>query len=157
MDWKIRSGICFLLDHLHNLLLLCVRLLRTGHSFNKPNRHPTMPTRHHNRLNAAVATAMVRTAVNLSNLVNIRAIRTVAAGGVLFNSIKDRSNTLNSINKSTRTPSCVVGEEDVEALPIMGHHLSRDASYTTQHRNLKTLSPKANISIISLHVRFRLS
>jgi hypothetical protein len=50
----------------------------------------------------------------------------------------------------------VVDEEDVEALPIMGHRLSRDASFTNQHRNLRTLTPKANTSMGSLHAKSRL-
>ena len=121
-----------------------------------------MPIRRRNRLNTVVATAMVRIAVNHSNLVNTRLIRTVGVGEVSHNSIKDSSNTLNnlntlnSINKLTRMPSCVVEEVDAEALPIMGLRLSRDASSTNQHRNLRTLTPKANISMGSLHVKFRL-
>jgi hypothetical protein len=115
-----------------------------------------MPIRRRNRLNTVVATAMVRTAVNHSNLVNSRGIRTVGVGEVSHNSIKDSSNTLNSINKLTRMPSCVVEEVDAEALPIMGLRLSRDASYTNQHRNLRTLTPKANTSMGSLHAKSRL-
>ena len=102
---------------------------------------------------------MVRIVVNHSNLGSIRAIRTVGVGGVSRNSTKDRSNTLNTLNstnKLTRMHSCVVDEEVVEALPTTGYRLSKDASCTTQHHNLKTLSPKANISMGSLHVRFRL-
>ena len=102
---------------------------------------------------------MVRIVVNLSNLGSIRAIRTVGVGGVSRNSTKDRSNTLNTLNstnKLTRMHLCVVDEEVVEALPTTGHRLSKDVSCTTQHHNLKTLSPKANISMGSLHVRFRL-
>jgi len=126
--------------------------------FNKTNHHPTMHTRHRNRLNMAVAMVITRTAANPSNLVNTTAIRTVDVGGVSHNSIKARSNilnTLNNTNKLIRMHSCVVDEEVVEALPTMGHHLSRDASYTIQHRNPKTLSLKASISMGSLHVRFR--
>jgi hypothetical protein len=83
----------------------------------------------------------------------------VGVGGVSRNSTKDRSNTLNTLNstnKLTRMHLCVVDEEVVEALPTTGHRLSKDVSCTTQHHNLKTLSPKANISMGSLHVRFRL-
>jgi uncharacterized protein related to proFAR isomerase len=123
--------------------------------FNKTNRHPTMHISHHSRLNTGVASAMVRIVDNLSKTANIRAITTVAVVEASLNSIKGRSNTLNSINKLTRMPSCVVDEEGVEALPTMGHRLSKDASYTTQHRNLRTLSPKANTSMGSLHARFR--
>jgi hypothetical protein len=124
-----------------------------------------MPTRRRNRPSTVAATAMVRIAASHSNLVNTKAIRTVGVGGDSLNSIKDSSNTLNtlsifnrlnSINKLTRMPSCVADVEDVEALPITAHRLSRDASYTNQHRNLKTLTPKANTSMGSLRARFRL-
>jgi hypothetical protein len=109
-----------------------------------------------------VATVMVKIAANPTK-VNTKAIRTVGVGEVILNTTKPRSNTLstrstlNSINKLTRMHSCVADAEDVEALPIMAHRLSRDASYTNQHRNLKTLSPKANTSMELLHARFQLS
>ena len=109
-----------------------------------------------------VATVMVKIAANPTK-VNTKAIRTVGVGEVILNTTKPRSNTLstrstlNSINKLTRMHSCVADAEDVEALPIMAHRLSRDASYTNQHRNLKTLSPKANTSMEFLHARFQLS
>jgi hypothetical protein len=125
-----------------------------------------MPTRRRNRLSTVAATAMVRIAANHSNLVNTKATRTVGVGEVSLNSIKDSSNTTlrtlstfnkpNSINKLTRMPSCAADEEDAEALPITAHRLSRDASYINQHRNLKTLTPKANISMASLHAKSRL-
>jgi hypothetical protein len=109
-----------------------------------------------------VATVMVKIAANPTK-VNTKAIRTVGVGEVILNTTKPRSNTLstrstlNSINKLTRMHSCVANAEDVEALPIMAHRLSRDASYTNQHRNLTTLSPKANTSMELLHARFQLS
>lgn len=118
-----------------------------------------MPIRHHSSLSTAVA--MVRTAVKLSSLVNIRAIRIVAVGEVSINSIKDRSNninTLNSINKKlSRMHLRVVGEEGAEALSITGHPLSRDVSSTNQHRSHRVLSPKASTSMRSLHTRFQSS
>jgi hypothetical protein len=111
-----------------------------------------------------VATVTVQIAANPTK-VNTKAIRTVGVGEVILNTTKPRSNTLstrstlnnlNSINKLTRMHSCVADAEGVEALPIMAHRLSRDASYTNQHRNLKTLSPKANTSMELLHARFQL-
>ena len=120
-----------------------------------------MPIRRNSRLNTAVAMAMVRIADKLSSLVNTRAIITVAVGEGFINSIKDLSNIpnniLNSINKSTQTPLRVVEEEGVEALSITGHPLSRDVSYTTQHRSPKTPLPKAIISMGSPHVKSQLS
>jgi len=122
--------------------------------------HPTIPTpiRHHSNLITAVDTAMAKTAVKLSNLVNIRAIRAVVVGGVSINSIKDRSNTLNSINNtSTQMHLRVADVAGAEALSITGHPLSRDVSYTTQHHSHRTLLPKASTLMGSLHARFRSS
>lgn len=86
------------------------------HLFNKTTRHPITQILQHNNLSTGVATAMARIAVNPSSLANIRAIKTAAVEEATLNSTKDRSNTLNSFNKLTRMPSCVVDGEGVEAL-----------------------------------------